>query len=218
MDSVHPATGRRRGAPPSDQRLTRDRVITRTAELITEQGLDRFSLRQLADALDVAPNALYNHIRSREELLDAVTDTVLADIRLPAVEQPWPEWIGTVAGDLRCQLLAHRGLSELVLARAGATSAGSDVLTEFLNRLERAGLDRALAHVAWHTVLTTVVGSLAQHQTRPDRGDSTFDAVLEVVVTGLRTTAEQGPSAHATALLEAHTLAQPARSPERSVE
>lgn len=209
MDSVHSATERRRGAPPYGHRLTRDRVIAKAAELITDQGMDGFSLRQLADVLDVAPNALYNHIRDREELLDAVTDSVLADIQLPAVEQSWQEWIATVAGDLRCQLLAHRGLTELILARAGSTAAGSDVLSGFLDQLETAGVDRAVAHVAWHAVLTAVVGSLAQDRADPDRGDLTFDTVLELVVSGLQTAAEQPPSAHASALLEAHPLAQP---------
>lgn len=210
MDGVYSARGkRRRGAPPRGQRLSADLVIARAEGLIADGGLSGFSLRRLAEALGVAPNALYNHIRNRDELLDAVTERVVAGIRLPAGEQPWPAWVRAVAIGLRSQLLARPGVTELVLARAGSTATGPHLLAEFLDRLETAGLDRAVAHVAWHTMLTLVVGSLAQEHAHPGRGDPTFDAVLEVIITGLRTTADNPPSAQAVTLLEAHAHAQP---------
>lgn len=205
MDSVHPARGSRgRGAPPRGERLSREVVVARARELIAADGLDAFSLRRLAEALGVAPNALYNHVRNREDLFDAVTEQVVAEIRLPAGDQPWPDWVRAVATDLRSQLLARPGLTELVLARAGSTTTGPHVLAGFLDRLEAAGLDRAVAHVAWHTMLTLVVGSLTEDRARPGRGDPTFEAVLDIAITGLRATAQHPPSAQATALLQAH--------------
>jgi AcrR family transcriptional regulator len=206
MDNVHMTTGPRRGAPPRGERLTRQRVITQAAEVIAAEGLDAFSLRRLADVLGVAPNALYNHVSSRDDLLDAVTEQAVANIQLPEGAQSWPEWVGAVAAGLRSQLSTSPGLTELVLARAGSTN-GPVVLTAFLDRLETAGLDRAQAHVAWHALLTLVVGSLVQDHARPKPDDHTFEAVLEVIVTGLHTTAQRPPSAVANALLSNHELA-----------
>jgi AcrR family transcriptional regulator len=202
-------TRRRRGAPPAGQRLTRDDVINRAAELIAADGLSAFSLRGLADALGVAPSAIYNHIGSREQLLDAVAQGVVAEIRLPAGEQPWPDWTRAVAAALRSQLLERQGLADLVLARAGSTAAGPGLLAGFLDRLQSAGVDRAVAHVAWHTVLTVVVGSMQQDGSRSPDGDETFEAVLDVTVMGLVAAAAQPPSRRASALLEAHRLGKP---------
>src|SRR5690625_960272 len=123
MDSVHSTRGaRRRGAPPSGQRLTRDAVIARAEQLITRDGLTAFSLRSLAAGLDVRPNALYNHVRSRAELLDSVAERFVSGLRLPPTGKPWPDWVRAVATELRAQLIEYPGLTELVLARAGATT------------------------------------------------------------------------------------------------
>jgi AcrR family transcriptional regulator len=208
MDSVHSARpGRRRGAPPAGLRLTRDAVVARAGQLIARDGLARFSLRGLADALGVAPNALYNHVSSREDLLDAVTGQFLAGIRFPDGDQPWPDWLRAAACLLRAQLTEHPGLTELVLARAGSTPVGPRLLGRFLARLEAAGLDRAVAHLAWHAMLTVVVGSLRQEHARAADGDATFAAVLDTALAGLAEAAGRPASAQAAALLDAHQLA-----------
>ncbi|HLR94403.1 MAG TPA: TetR family transcriptional regulator [Jiangellaceae bacterium] len=206
MDSVHSTRGARRGAPPSGQRLTRDVVIARAEQLITRNGLGAFSLRSLANALGVRPNALYNHVRSRDELLDAVAERSVSGLRLPPTGQPWPDWVRAVATELRAQLIENPGLTELMLARAGATATGPAVLERFLDHLEAEGLDRAVAHLAWHTMLTVVVGSLVPESARGPRGERTFGAVLDVSITGVRAAAQQPPSAQASALLRDHTL------------
>jgi AcrR family transcriptional regulator len=208
MDSVHSASAaRRRGAPPAGQRLTRDAVVARAGQLIARDGLAGFTLRGLADALRVAPNALYNHVRNREDLLDAVTARFLAGIRFPDGDQPWPGWVRAAASALRDQLTEHPGLTELVLARAGSTPVGPRLLDAFLARLEAAGLDRAVAHLAWHAVLTVVVGSLGQQQAGATDREATFQAVLDTTLAGLADAAGRPPSARAVALLRAHRLA-----------
>jgi len=205
MDGVHSARlSRRRGAPPAGQRLTRDTVIIQATQLIARDGLAAFSLRGLADALGVSPNALYNHVSNREDLLDAVTDRFVASIRLPVGQQPWPDWVHAVAAGLRSQLIEHPGLTELMLTRAASTATGPKMLSRFLDRLVSAGLDRAVAHVAWHAVLTVVVGSVLQEQARNADREPTFEAVLEVTMTGLIAAARQHPSPRAITLLNRH--------------
>lgn len=206
MDGVHSAR-RRRGAPPAGQRLTRDDVITQASQMIAGDGLGSFSLRGLADALGVAPNALYNHVRDREDLLGAVTDRFVASIRLPAGQQPWPDWYRAAAASLRSQLAGQPGLTELILARAGATAAGPGLLARFLDRLTAAGIHRAVAHVAWHAMLTVTVGSIAQEQAHGTDQAATFEAVLDLTITGLLAATQQPPTPQAMALLKDHQLA-----------
>ena len=206
MDGVHLPTGVRRGAPPRGQRLTRAAVLDRAAELIDTDGLGRFSLRRLAQVLGVRPNALYNHVRSLDELLDAVAEQFVRDLRLPASALDWPDWIRATARDLRRQLGQRSGLTALALDRAGSTAAGPKLLGEFIDRLVAARVDRAVAHLAWHAVLTVVVGSLEPERSVTPAGEATFDAVLDLALTGIVQAAGEAPSAQAAHLLAAHGL------------
>ena len=70
-----------------------------------------------------------------------------------------------------------------------------------------AGLDRAVAHLVWHALLTVVVGSLWQQRARAADREATFQAVLDITMTGLLAAAEQPASPQAIALLRAHELA-----------
>ncbi|GIL29722.1 TetR family transcriptional regulator [Actinocatenispora comari] len=207
MDDGHIA--RRRGAPPAGQRLSRDAVLARAEDLIDADGYDRFSLRALAAALGVRPNALYNHVGGREELLDAVAERYLAEFVLPDTGEPWPEWVRTVAIGLRAQLLDHPERAALLLSRAGGTALGPVVLRRFVDRLVAAGVDRAIAHLGWHLMLTTVVGTVQQERRRGKDPAGTFEAVLDVALRGLVAVAAAAPDERATMLLAAHRLAHP---------
>src|SRR5947208_1860901 len=46
--------------------------------LVAKAGHERFSLREVADAVGVAHRSLYNHFRDREALLDAVATEAYA--------------------------------------------------------------------------------------------------------------------------------------------
>ena len=208
MDGVHLTTGpARRGAPPRGERLSREVVIAQAARLIASDGLTAFSLRGLAESLGVRPNALYNHVRNRDELLDAVTEEFVRGLRLPPGGPAWPEWTRAAAVSLRRQLVQRSGLTALALDRAGATATGPRLLREFIDRLVAGGVDRAVAHLAWHAVLTVVVGSLEPERAASPAGEETFAAVLDLTVAGIVSAASEPPSAQARALLDAHGAA-----------
>lgn len=61
--------GRRRGRPRGS---TRERVLDVALELFTEQGYDKTSLREIADALGFTKAALYYHFEKKEDLLLAL--------------------------------------------------------------------------------------------------------------------------------------------------
>ena len=61
--------------------LSRDKVLVAAVTLLDEQGLAGLSLRALARRLGVAPMSLYNHVASKEDLLDAAVRAYLASAR-----------------------------------------------------------------------------------------------------------------------------------------
>lgn len=52
--------------------LSNEIVLTVAADLIAERGVDQFSMRELAERLDVKTASLYNHITSIRELFSQV--------------------------------------------------------------------------------------------------------------------------------------------------
>ncbi|HUZ10885.1 MAG TPA: TetR family transcriptional regulator [Acidimicrobiales bacterium] len=63
-----------------DGRLTEGAVVDATLRLIEADGVDRLSMRRLAEELAVTPMAIYYYVRSKEELLTLVADRVLGQI------------------------------------------------------------------------------------------------------------------------------------------
>ncbi|MGO5028347.1 TetR/AcrR family transcriptional regulator [Candidatus Agathobaculum pullicola] len=71
--------------------LSRDTIVDAAAALAEEKGIENLTLRELADALDVKPASLYNHLQGLPELnvrlaecaLDRLMDTLgqAVDIR-----------------------------------------------------------------------------------------------------------------------------------------
>jgi len=83
-DPAHAADAprRRRGRPAigRDTVLTRDDILDRAYAIVRDDGLDRLSMRQLADDLGVTVKALYNHVTNKAELLQALVDRVWVEI------------------------------------------------------------------------------------------------------------------------------------------
>ena len=192
----HPAEHR---APSAPARLT--------------PGVAAFTLRALADELDVGPTALYNHVSNREELLGAIAERFVAGLDLSrTADGHWPQWVRAVAADLRRQMLDHPHRAELMLSRAPGSPAGRTFLDDFLDELESAGVHRATAHAIWHLVLALVIGMAQIERHHGADPADTFGALLDLAMEGVLAAATRPPGDHTLALLEAHPHAQsPAR-------
>jgi TetR/AcrR family tetracycline transcriptional repressor len=70
-----------------------------------------------------------------------------------------------------------------------------------------AGVDRAIAHLIWHTLLVVIVGSIQQDMARDRVRDGTFEAVLDIAMAGIRSIAAEPATTAANELLIAHKLA-----------
>jgi TetR/AcrR family tetracycline transcriptional repressor len=94
--------------------LSRDRLVAEALAMLDDDGLDRFSVRRLADRLGVTPMAVYNHVSSKGDLLQAVADAVVSEADYRAVRGDWRRVVGTCFRTLRTTCLAHPGAVPLV--------------------------------------------------------------------------------------------------------
>ncbi|MEU9333669.1 TetR/AcrR family transcriptional regulator [Streptomyces sp. NPDC048290] len=73
-------------ARPRKPLLSTERIVTAARELVDAEGLAAVSTRRLAAELGVSGPSLYNHFRTKDEILEAVADSVSAQVDLSMFE------------------------------------------------------------------------------------------------------------------------------------
>src|SRR5215471_20010799 len=96
--------------------LTRDRVLRAAISLVDEGGIGSLSMRKLGQALGVEAMSLYNHVASKDDLLDGIADHVLNQIDLPAANGDWEAAIWKCAISAHEILAAHPWACNLIMS------------------------------------------------------------------------------------------------------
>lgn len=63
--------------------LSRDGVLAAAVALADEDGVSAVSMRRLAERLGVEAMSLYHHVANKDAILDAMVDSVFAEITVP---------------------------------------------------------------------------------------------------------------------------------------
>lgn len=143
------------GRPPS---VTVPQIVAAAIEL----GLDKVTLKQIADHLQVAPATLYRHVRNRDELLRLATFQLTLHRKLPdETVGHWSDLALRYAESLLESFLGEPQLvSELLRGRIGPY-AEVDVLEQFLAAVGRHGFNAAEGTQLFHAIGTVVLGAAA---------------------------------------------------------
>lgn len=109
-----------RMARPRKPLLSRSLIVEAAGALVDGEGLEAVSTRRLAAALGVSGPSLYNHFRTKDEILDAVADAVSARVDLSMFEagdgREWQVALRDWAHSYRAALSDHPNIVP-VLAR-----------------------------------------------------------------------------------------------------
>jgi TetR/AcrR family transcriptional regulator, tetracycline repressor protein len=145
--------------------LSREQVLAAALGLLDEAGLEQLTMRRLAAALGVQNGATYWHFGSKQALLEAMADSLLAGLTAGLdTESPWTERITGLARRLRRALLSRRDGARLFSAASfplpNALAYGEAVIAA----LGESGLSSR--HAAWaaDTLTYYVVGHTIEEQ------------------------------------------------------
>ena len=139
-------------------RLSTERVLEAAVELADREGPEALTVRRLADDLQVHPTSLYNHVPSKEAILDGVVERLLAEADLPQDVETWQSWVRAMAAALRGLARAHPG-AFLVLTRRAADNPAAFRFSELgLASFERGGFPLRQAVQAVQAVSLAVLG------------------------------------------------------------
>lgn len=147
-----------RMARPRKPLLSRDRIIGAAGELVDAEGLEAVSTRRLAAALGVSGPSLYNHFRTKDEILDAVADAVSARVDLSMFEaddgREWRLALHDWAHSYRAALSDHPNIVPVLARGPGRRPAGLRVADAVFGAMTAAG---------WPPAQATRIGALMRY-------------------------------------------------------
>jgi AcrR family transcriptional regulator len=141
--------------------ISRDEVLQASLAIADADGLDAVTMLAVARRLGVTPMALYRHIASKADLLDALVEGLLTEFSLPPGDLPPDERLRAMGRSIREVARRHPSLFPLLLQRPAVTPESRRVRDSVCAALEEMGLRAAQARRAERLLATVVLGFAA---------------------------------------------------------
>ncbi|WP_277436253.1 TetR/AcrR family transcriptional regulator [Streptomyces sp. SPB162] len=186
-------TPRSRRERPAKPALSYEGIVETAVRLMEDEGLQRVTMRRLAQELDTGPASLYVYVANTAELHAAILDELLGSVDLsPATgDGDWRDRLTQVLTTYTLVLFENSALAHSALV-ARPSGPNYLALVEAVLALLHAGRVPG-PQAAWgvDVLLQVATASAAEHSTRADAVDSTDEH--EALVTALR---DASPSTH----------------------
>ncbi len=136
-------------------------IVRAAIGLADRQGVDRLTMRGLADELGYKVMALYNHVGNKDELLGLMVDTVAVAVADPKPELSPMATVRAIAISIREVLVRHPWAAELWVRQMPGPSRVR-VMENLLAALAATDLPPDIAHHGFHAVNNHVIGYTLQ--------------------------------------------------------
>lgn len=124
---------------PSRPMLTRDGIMQAALALVDEEGAEALSTTRLAARLGVKGPSLYNYVSSRAEIVDGVSELIVAEMDLDPTIRPWTTALDSWARAYRATFAAHPNMVPLLVMRPTQSIAALQSYTNTFAVLREAG-------------------------------------------------------------------------------
>ncbi|MEV6986023.1 TetR/AcrR family transcriptional regulator C-terminal domain-containing protein [Sphaerisporangium sp. NPDC051017] len=142
--------------------LTRQAILQAALALAEREGLKALSMRRIGQELGVEAMSLYQHVASKDALLDGLVEQLFTQAAPPpAVAASWQECLREYAYSLLRVLIAHPNIIPLVVSRPAITPQNLHLMEDALQMLHTAGLPLERALDMLYAVTGFVVGHVA---------------------------------------------------------
>ncbi|MEU6204402.1 TetR/AcrR family transcriptional regulator C-terminal domain-containing protein [Micromonospora musae] len=140
---------------PRQALLSRQRIVEAAAALIDAEGLEAFSTRRLAAELGVRGPSLYNHFATKDEILDAVADSITSQVDVSFFGKvDWREALRRWGLSYRAALAAHPNIVPYLARGPGRRPAALAMADAVYGGLVDAG---------WPPARATHIGALMRY-------------------------------------------------------
>ena len=162
--------------------LTAGRVLAGAVAVADRVGIEAFTIRKLAAALDVKPMTIYHHVVSKEAILDGMVDIVFSEIERPPTDSHWKAAMRQRALSARAALARHPWATPLMESR---TSPGAETLRHHdavIGCFRRGGFSIAMTAHAYALVDSYIYGFALQEANLPATGGEEMADLAEAII------------------------------------
>lgn len=122
-------------------------MIAGARALADAHGLEALTIRALATHLDVRPMSIYHYVANKEQLLDALVDSVFEEFHTPQPDRSWRIELAQRARSVRSVVTQHPWALTIMETRTHPGPANLNGHEAVLEVLHRAGFTvKASAH------------------------------------------------------------------------
>ncbi|MFJ9115178.1 TetR/AcrR family transcriptional regulator [Streptomyces sp. NPDC102394] len=156
-------TSRSRRERPAKPALTREGIVAAAVAILRAEGLQKVTMRRLAQELDTGPASLYVYVRNTAELHAAVLDELLGTVGRPPAEGDWRERLERVLDSYTQMLFAHPSLARSALSARPSGPHYLNLIETLLSLLDEGGVPPAQAAWGVDLLLQHATASAAEH-------------------------------------------------------
>jgi AcrR family transcriptional regulator len=174
MPSSTRPTGSRRERPAKPA-LTRAGIVAAALRIMRAEGLDRVTMRRLAQELDTGAASLYVYVRNTAELHAAMLEELLGQIDLGPVTAggDWQQRLEQILTSYTAILFEHPGLAQSALVTRPSGPAYFSLVDGILALLAAGGIPGGRAAWAMDLLLHFATSTAAEQGTREHAIDTT---------------------------------------------
>ncbi|MEU2891536.1 TetR/AcrR family transcriptional regulator [Streptomyces albidoflavus] len=160
-----PTSRRDRPAKPA---LSRQWIVAAALGIMREEGLEKVTMRRLAQELDTGPASLYVYVANTAALHAAVLDALLGDVDLSGDDEggDWREQLRAVLRSYTLVLFAYPQLARSALVARPSGENYLRLVERVLALLSRGGAGREQAAWGVDTLLQSATATAAEQATR----------------------------------------------------
>jgi AcrR family transcriptional regulator len=162
---------------PAKPALTREGIVAAAVGVMQAEGLDRVTMRRLAQELDTGAASLYVYVRSTAELHAAMLEQLLGRVDLSPVAAPgdWRDRLIELLSSYTSILFRQPGLAQSVLVTRPSGPAYLSLAEGILALLSAGGVPPARAAWAVDLLLHFATSTAAEQGTRHRAADADDD-------------------------------------------
>ncbi len=138
--------------------LSRRRILECALDVADRDGLEAASLRRIATELGVHVTSLYNHLPTKDALLDGMVEELIVEAQVPVGDVGWEEWVRGFVGGMARVAVERPGSFAVLLHRPVQSPRATEAFECALAAFRAEGLDAVQAYAAVKSVVFAVLG------------------------------------------------------------
>ncbi|MEU1300514.1 TetR/AcrR family transcriptional regulator [Streptomyces shenzhenensis] len=166
--TARPDSPRSRRERPAKPALTREGIVAAAVAVLRAEGLQKVTMRRLAQELDTGPASLYVYVRNTHELHAAVLDELLGTVGRAPAHGSWRERLAAVLTAYTEMLLGHPTLARSALTTRPSGPHYLNLIETLLALLDEGGVPPAQAAWGVDLLLQHATATAAEHAGQDD--------------------------------------------------